>query len=232
MGIFEALGYDVTIPPPRRAAIVVTESQTKAMNLYVGMMEEVNIRIACINVALAGRTLLPDRAVMEFCLLQLRMLCELIALGCLVVHGDIDEKKANSLKKEWSADKIIKELDGLHPDFYPHPVLRKATKPGHYHLEEITSGYLTKKELLELLGLTGDALHRGSLKNILSVKRAMEPGLPGIAAWGNKIVKLLGDHRMALIDNRTHFICALNANNVVQVAIAESPLPGALGENE
>jgi hypothetical protein len=46
----------------------------------------------------------------------------LIALGCLTAHGDLQTGK---LKDEYKADKIIKRLQQLHPDFYPHAATRK-----------------------------------------------------------------------------------------------------------
>jgi|SRR5882724_2304781 len=64
----------------------------------------------------------------EFCYLQLRMLCELIAVGCLVVHGDVEGTKG--LCKVWAADKVMKRLEKLHPDFYPHPMVFTFPKPG------------------------------------------------------------------------------------------------------
>src|SRR6266850_2561007 len=98
---------------------MATGAQIEAMKLYVAILEETKVRIDCINTALNGRTTLPERSAVEFCYLQLRMLCELIAVGCLVVHGDIEGTKG--LRKAWAADEIMKRLEKLHPDFYPHP---------------------------------------------------------------------------------------------------------------
>jgi hypothetical protein len=62
---------------------------TKETQLYANLMDEVKARIDCINVAVQGRTGFPTPIAREFCYLQLRFLCELIALSCLVAHGDI-----------------------------------------------------------------------------------------------------------------------------------------------
>jgi hypothetical protein len=71
---------------------------------------------------------LPAAIVREVRFLQLRMLCELIALACLMAHGDIPAVQASKkLSKEYSADKIIGQLDALHPNFYPYPVLVTVT---------------------------------------------------------------------------------------------------------
>ena len=82
---------------------------TQIATLYADLMEEAKARIAAIDTAINKTTaLLPPTFIQEFCFLQLRMLCELIALGCLVAHGDIAE--TSKLKAEWSADDIIKAL--------------------------------------------------------------------------------------------------------------------------
>ena len=82
---------------------MVTQSQQHAIDLYADLMEEVKIRLSCIEIAVSGKLFLPSKIVEEICYLQLRMLCELIALGCLTAHGDI--AKSKSLQKAWAADK-------------------------------------------------------------------------------------------------------------------------------
>jgi hypothetical protein len=90
------------------------------MQVYVELLEEAKPRMACIDGILNGR-LLPSPLLREIAFLQFRMLCESIALGCLVVHGDIGETQIGNLRKEWSASKIMERLGSLADDFYPHP---------------------------------------------------------------------------------------------------------------
>src|SRR5689334_21938045 len=109
------------------------------MNLYAGVMEEIKIRLSSLDIAFAGGFQIPGALVREYCFLQFRMVCELIALACLTAHGDIEA--TTKLRKEWEADKIIKQLEALHPSFYPWPV--KQTKVGREHrLHGIAEGYL------------------------------------------------------------------------------------------
>jgi len=35
------------------------------------------------------------------------MMCELLAIGCLVAHGDISDTKSNSIQKEFNAKKSL-----------------------------------------------------------------------------------------------------------------------------
>jgi hypothetical protein len=101
---------------------MITKDQQNAMNLYGGMMEEAKMRIDSIEYAVSGLLKFHPVIIREFAYLQLRMLCELIALGCLVAHGDIPATKSKTLSKAWNAEDIINTLENLHPDFYPHPV--------------------------------------------------------------------------------------------------------------
>jgi hypothetical protein len=75
------------MPPPRP----VNEREQAALKLYVSLMEEAKVRFYVIDMAISGRTGLPERGVREFCYLQLRMLCEVIALACLTANGNIKE---------------------------------------------------------------------------------------------------------------------------------------------
>jgi len=87
-----------------------------ALDDYSMLMEEAKYRLLAMDTALGGRTGLPKGAIREFCFLELRMLCELIALGCLTAHGDL---KTSKLKTSYEADRIIRSLQKLHPDFFP-----------------------------------------------------------------------------------------------------------------
>jgi hypothetical protein len=184
-----------------------TEKQRKAINLYASLMEEAKARMAAIDATLGGKTQLEEIFGDEFCTLQLRMLCELIALGCLVAHGDIQATQTGRLQKEYSAEKICERLEKLHADFYPHPVRQVAPNPPHHlGLEDIVTGYLTKTELVRLVGRCGNVLHRGSAKTLLS-PRVLGPA--EIAAWTLKIRTLLDIHWFALVSGEPHYLCSM-----------------------
>src|SRR5712664_2962101 len=95
----------------------VTQQQLDAASLYADLLEEAKGRIFSIDAAIGGRAGIQGPLAREYAYLQLRMLCEVIALGCLVAHGDLSAAQATKLQKEYAADKIIKRLDGLHANF-------------------------------------------------------------------------------------------------------------------
>src|SRR5665647_375854 len=123
--------------------------EQEAMTEYANILDEARVRILGINTILSGTSSLPQWLTAELGYIQLRMLCELVALGCLIAHGDIEETKRKKLQKEYSANHIIKNLEQLHSNFYPHPIICDYSN-NNIHIERIESGFLTKNELLTL----------------------------------------------------------------------------------
>jgi hypothetical protein len=203
-----------------------TKNDEAARDLYLSIMEEVKIRAFSINAATNVPNALPPPLIREYCFLQLRMLCELVALGCLVAHGDIKETKAKDFQKAYKADDILRRLEELHPDFYPVPVTPTFGQ-NSLNIEPIESGYLTKRELVTLYGKCGDVLHKGNLRRLLKPKMPTRTDFfADINEWGQKMLNLLSAHRITRIGGRFLFITFLQVDKlggVVQVAIAESP---------
>jgi hypothetical protein len=175
-----------------------------ASRLYADLMAEVKVRVSAINVIMADSGL-QGFLVRECCYLQLRMVGELIALGCLVMHGDIEGTAR--LQKEWSAEKIIERLARLHPDFYPQPVSLNYLGSGKWNAESVKEEHLTRDELLKLLGQTcGDVLHRGSMKKLLSGGAPVQKDFADIPSWVMKVGKLLDWHTITHVDDRILYL--------------------------
>jgi len=164
----------------------------EAMHAYTILMNEAKRRLIAMDIALAGRTGLSERMICEFCFLQLRMLCELIALGCLTAHGDFLTGK---LRGTWQADKIICGLEELHPNFYPHAATDSATAA------ELKKDVFTKEELVKLWSKCGDVLHRGSIQTLWF--RRYADAVEEIRTWKEKIEALLSDHTISMADGKT-----------------------------
>ena len=71
--------------------VVMEDQDTRKISLYAAIMEEIKFRIAAIEGLHSGKINIHSALINEMSFLQLRMICELIALGCLVAHGDIEE---------------------------------------------------------------------------------------------------------------------------------------------
>ncbi len=169
------------------------QADLDAANVYSSIMEEAKFCALSINMFTDSGHTLPVPLKREYCFLQLRMLCELIALGCLVAHGDMEETKSSSLQKEYRAGEIVKRLEKLHPNFYPSP-RKPVFNPGNVHLVDYDREFLTKSELITLYGKCGDALHRGNLQQLLDPKNQPPADFRDIHEWGQKILNLLSVH--------------------------------------
>jgi hypothetical protein len=175
---------------------VPTKEDEHIAHLYGNVMEEIALRMD--SISRSGGMGLLSPMVQEFCFLQLRYICELIALGCLVAHGDIGATKSKTIQKLWTPSDIFQKLNELHPDFYPFPteVRPHGEKPTELFLLK-EGDFLSKKELTELFGKCGDILHKGNIKKLLSPKPPIQANFPEVSKWANKVVRLLGMHTIA-----------------------------------
>jgi hypothetical protein len=200
--------------------VLTDPEEIRRISLYASIMEEVKFRIAAIEALYQGTVNIHLALIHEMSFLQIRMICELIALGCLVAHGDIEE--TTSLQKEWSADKIIDKLSILHADFYPIPI--ETVTSGEAVFFGVGGGFSKKEDLLGLYGRCGGMLHRGSLKKILDPNyREPEAITQQVVAAMNLIYGLLRQHTMLLIDRNTVMICQMIGpeNGAVKVVIGK-----------
>jgi hypothetical protein len=190
----------------------------QAVPLYKSIMEEIKIRVEIANNVLLAPPPLPETVVREFCSLQIRFVCELIALGCLVAHGDIN--KSNKLTKYYQADRIMHSLEELNPEFFPRPVIERIEGPHCLHYEFKTSGYLNKSDFLRVYNQTcGKALHRGSLKHLLSPRHQEKAPLIEIRGLISKIRELLNPHVILLHDQSTVLLCSMSVKGTGEVAV-------------
>lgn len=199
--------------------------------LYANLMEEVKLRFDCINLAVEGRIGYAPPILREVCWLQIRMLCELIALSCLVAHGDIAALQSHKIGKAYSADEILDRLAKLRPHFYPIPIVQKLTNPEapvgkrSYNTTAVDPSPLPKADLISLYGKTHRHLHRGSLKKLLSMDVPIDTNVnfPEIVEHAQKMSGLLSNHMIAVSENHLILCMLKNAsnNNRVQVVTAE-----------
>lgn len=202
----------------------------KQLRLYADLMEEVKARFETINHAANGHTRMGAPFVREFLYLQIRFLCELVALGCLVAHGDITALQSHKIGRSYSADEILDKMERLRPHFYPitlreTSVTKLSTGELHHALEGVNPSPLPKEALLVMYGSVHKHLHRGSLKKLLGATAALDLtiNVPEIIAQVQKISDLLSHHMIA-ISERELIICLLASPSVggrCQVVTAE-----------
>jgi hypothetical protein len=114
----------------------------------------------------------------------------------------------------------------LHADFYPKPMITRQVAPGHTHLYDVTSGFLSKSELISLYGRSSELIHRGSISKLLTPKSPWPPDNKEMTSWGEKIATLLREHVIGRFGGDTYLLCKManpDNSNRVQVAFAEAP---------
>jgi len=170
--------------------------QKPLRELYCNLMEELKRRRNIVADVLAKKINLPQGIAVELSYLQLRMICELIALACLAAHGDIPATRSGKMQKAYAPGSILAELEKLHAQFYPVPGKQIRSQEGRpIEVKSVTSGFLTKSDLLDLWAECGDRLHRGSMKNIA---RPFVVDFGRIGEWDQKILTLLSHHQIQL----------------------------------
>jgi hypothetical protein len=81
-----------------------------------------------------------------------------------VAHGDVVASHLKKFEKEYAADKIIKMMEGLNPDFFPQ---QAVFSDGKITANTIPNA-LKKNELSKLYRRCGEILHRGRFETVLS----------------------------------------------------------------
>lgn len=182
---------------------------------YTDLMQEIKERLYTVEDVLSGRTALHGPLAHEFCFLQLRFICECISYACVIAHAYIKELQAPKFQTAWSADKLVKALDEMHPEFFPKPRTMTVTKGG-VKLDEISIPYLTKDDLKKLNGICGGRLHRGTPE-----KYAYNPPVEELEAdrriiidFGNKIFRLIESHLMSNRDGPRYILCRFRERGV------------------
>lgn len=190
------------------------EDLSGIMREYCNLMEEIKKRIEVIITTSRGRVALPRIVACELCYLQLRKVCELIALACLVAHGDLPQIRSKSLSNNYKAPDILRQLENLHPDFYPFPsrqlINSKTGRP--QGVQRIKEGYLSKEDLRKLYGECGKFLHRGTLRQILN-EEENDIELERIDDWVTKIVLFLSHHQIKLITKNEWLFVLMKGND-------------------
>jgi hypothetical protein len=191
----------------------LTPEQNTFRGVYIDLMVEIKDRVNVIERAVNRRYVeLPAFAAHDLCHVQLRLICELIAMGCLIAHGDIEATQSSKLQKEWQPSKILSALEALHPSFYPRPVRRDLDAQFQaMRLHDVTSGFLTKEDLIKLWDKCGSHLHRGTIKSLMSINDAYTSSdMNEIGGWVQKIVSLLREHVIVHLDVGKAFMIVMD----------------------
>jgi hypothetical protein len=198
----------------------------EARDRYRDLMIDAKARAASIEQLIVDQHGIPSPLVREYAVLQIRMLCEIIGLACLVAHGDLVASGPAHLRKAYAPGEIFAALGDMHDDFYPVPIVPQQVAPGWHMAEYDGPPFLKKEEVKGLWDRCGGDLHKGSLKRLLKPNNPLQTNFADINESLGKILNLLGNHRMLRKDRKIAFIAMLsNATGAVQVEIGEAIEP-------
>ena len=189
------------------------------LELYRLIMTEVKERCAVLDAVASEKVNVWPVAAHEMGVLQIRLICELIALGCLAAHGDIPASFSKRLMTTYEPGRIFGELGKLHPNFYPRACSENITQQGGAAGITVLDDhdYLGKDDLIALHGKTGNVLHRGNLKGI---GRGFKLDFQKLLESRNKIVDLLRVHLISLHDPNRYVLIIMNDPNTGNVGAA------------
>jgi hypothetical protein len=202
-----------------------TERDLEDANRYVSIMREIKQRAESINSITGSNLGVPPPFLQEYGYLQLRMICELVGIACLVAHGDIADDARGVNPKSYKPGEILNALEALHPSFFPTPRTMNF-KENEVELLVGNPNAITKAELISLWGRSGDYLHRGGLKKLGSSNVTGPVNFQALNETGQKILDLLSVHLISRVGGNFHFLTALSAPQIdgdVLVSIAEGP---------
>ena len=122
---------------------VSLDRRSELQKLYLNNMQEIKWRIEALDeIRFEKKTTRFFQTNIDFCVVQIRKILELIALSALVSDADIYKNKLGKIETMWNARLILQDIERIHPEFYPQPICQDSCDTNHWI--DITDDYLTK----------------------------------------------------------------------------------------
>jgi len=186
--------------------------KTENIHKYIALMDQIKKRTNVVDQIMQGKTHSVYKATTtETLYLQYRKIIELIAMGSLVANKDEFSKTHKKFGKYWNAEKIIKDIENINPNFYPVPISQVTSNDPTIksRFEKIPeANYLGKKDFIKLYKLCGVILHS---ENPYGRKINFEEYAKTAKSWQYKIRNLLNAHQIRLINDSNLYIIQMGA---------------------
>ncbi len=167
------------------------------LGLYQNCLYEIKRRIDVIAEHLNGVTTEKYLIIeVETICLQFRKILEKIALMSLVANKELYAEQNEKFAKHYHAERIMKDLERINPDFYPVPTKRVKHENKVDEWIEIESGYLTKEELVKIYEKCGGMMHA---QNPFASEKPLKEIQECFPEWLTKICILLDHHHIKLV---------------------------------
>lgn len=187
--------------------------QVELQKLYLRNMQIIKWRLKAIADIRSGKTKTTFKMTnIEFCVLQVRKILELIALSSLISDHDIYNMQLNNIGFMWNARLIISDIERIHPNFYPQPILIDTNDKAKWKNRE--DEYLTKEKFVRIYERCGRFLHENPLKMSNSdIDNAYDTVWKEIGDWGQLIINLLYTHVVQLHNQTDLYYIALGSDD-------------------
>lgn len=185
-------------------------SEPERAKLYLDLMDEVRLRVELVARLVEDCEQWRPQFLQEICWLQLRMICETIAIACLLAHGDVKGRNQLDRQKPHEIFTIMKDIN---PDFFPKPII-VTVKDGHAKVKQRDDRqFMAAKDLEKLWNMAGDRLHRGKSWHVVSQRKdGPTVSLDAITQPTTDLIQLL----------QRHVICGIGVKNLFLVDMTGS----------
>ncbi len=177
-------------------------SEEKSLILYLRNMQKIKWRVNAIkDIVRKNRSTTYPQTNTEFCVLQIRKILELIAFSSLVSDADIYRKKLSKIEQMWNARLILKDIERIHPNFYPRPISINAEDQSQW--DDLAKPYLTRDQFESIYDKCGKYLHEISpFKTDKQIQEEYDEIQIKITEWLNLIIHLLNTHIVYLYNEK------------------------------
>lgn len=189
------------------------ERQTQLQIRYLRNMQIIKWRIRAIKDIRTNKCHTTYSATnIEFCALQFRKALELIALSSLISDLDVYREQFSDIEKKWNTRWILRDIERIHPNFYPVPIDIDPTNKGRW-LDK-TTPYLTKELFVSIYKKCGKILHEDSVfkedENMDLTYRQVDEQINN---WVFLIMNLLNTHIVHLYNKKDLFYITMGGED-------------------
>ena len=130
------------------------EKKRILINRYASEMEIIKLRVE--QIKNASKIIKYWQPMVEYKALHLRKIIEQILLASLIANSEVYQQYYNRLGKEWNARLICRDLERIHPKFFPVAVIDDHE---NQNIFDNLQDSLTSDEVIEMYEKMGKLLH-------------------------------------------------------------------------
>ena len=135
---------------------------------------------------------------------QTRRILEDIGYAALVSNKDASGKSHDEMKAMWRPREIFRDIEKIHPNFFPKPVeVRSPARGADSPFYPKTKGVLTREKLLQIYRKLNPLAH--STNPLIDEPVDYDYYLKNIPIWLEEIANTLSTHQVMLHHHPEHF---------------------------